>query len=374
MFAACGSSDDTASSESSEVVESTEEQSVESTEETSEESVVETTDLVSADPLERIVDSYYSFSYPIEGMDDMVQFFHFYGDDLGIGSVFYVSYAWNQITYSGTYTVEETEYAYEVMETQNGEVVAGTTPYTITFYNWDGEEIDKAGYDGEYVYNMTTAINSDGMTGGGQYKMPYVTDEIMAKYQNTFEGELGTAYIKFVSPEDASATLDLNTNGTYSDMVIMAVDGNWTKEAEGSYTLTPKSESDNGATVVLQEDGSYLYTSADGTEMVLNQDTAALAGYIFKGTIQVQGMDADLVLTTYDDGTCTVVASLSGMELEVDAGTYVVAEDGFTYTFTLNNAGEVVSELGGDTGVQVHYVQTGNEAVGDVDAMLAIQF
>lgn len=349
----------------------------EKTPDVSTEVVEETTELeeavdVAADPAAALAGNRYFFSYPVEGLGDMTAYFHFYADDLGIGSVFYAGYAWNQVTFSGTYTVEKSDFTYEVAFEKDGEVQNGVAPYTITFFDWDGNEIDKAGYDGEYVYNTTTAINTDAMTGGGQYRLACATKEDIEKYADSFDGELGIAYMSMVNPEDETAYVTLNTNGTYEDMVVFAINGSWAQTADGEYTLTPDSETDNGATITLQEDGSYKYVSTAGDEVSLQVNQEAEAGFAFAGTIEVDGMDADLVLTTYTDGTCKVVAAMAGMELCVDEGTYEVGEDGYTYTFNLNNAGEVVSELGGDTGVQVHYVQEGAESVGDIDTMLGV--
>ena len=315
------------------------------------------------------------FGFDVEGLGSMVQYIHFYDDDLGIGKVFYAGYAWNQITFSGTYTVEETECAYENVALAKGddaETVSGTAPYTITFFDWDGNQIDQCAYDGEFVYNTTTAINTDPMTGGGQMRLACATAEDLEKYADTFDGELGIAYKSFVDPEDESAFVTLNTNGTYSDMVIFSVDGTWAQTAEGEYTLTPDSESDNGAVLTTQEDGTVTYVSADGTEATLVLDQGAQPGFTFAGQFPLAGMDADLIITTYDDGTCTVVAALAGMENQVDAGTFEQGEDGYTFTFQFDKAGEIVSELGGETGVQVHYEQAGVENIGDLDVMCGV--
>lgn len=319
-----------------------------------------------ADPLKSIEGSIYYFAYPVDGMDDMVQYFHFYGDDLGIGAVFYAAYAWNQITFSGTYQVEEAGYDYTVELDRDGNQETGTAPYTITFYDWDGSQIDTAGYDGTYFYNTTAKLNADPATGGGNYRMNLADDEALAKYAKSFGGELGIAYQSFVSPEDASSTLVLNTNGTYEDLVVMAVDGTWAQSAEGQYTLTPDSESDQGATISRQEDGSYLYVSADGTEMTMQVNAEAAVEHAFVGTFDLAGMEAALTVNAYDDGTCTAAAGMGGVEMEIDQGTWS-ADEAFTFTFQFDAAGEIVSEYGGDTGVQITYEQTGVEAIGGGD-------
>lgn len=326
-----------------------------------------------ADPMEKISGSIYYYAFPVEGMDDMVQFFHFYGDDLGIGSVFYASYAWNQIIYSGTYTVEEADFDYTVDTDREGTKDSGTAPYTITFYDWDGNVLDTAGYDGDYFYNTTTSINADPATGGGSNRLTYADAAALETYGSVFDGELGIPYRSFVCPEDASATVTLNTNGTYEDMAVMAVEGTWQQTAEGEYTLTPDSDSDNGATLTLGEDGSYKYVSEDGTELVMNENKEAAVSFTFTGTFDLSGMEANLRIDALEDGTCKVVAGLNGAEMEVDAGTWS-ADEAFTFTFEFDQAGEIISEYGGDTGVIVNYTQTGVEAIGggDIEAACGV--
>lgn len=320
---------------------------------------------VEADPIEALAGSIYYFGYPVEGLGNMVQFYHFYPDDLGIGAVFYAGYAWNQITFSGTYTVEEVPCDYEALPERGDDVeaVKGTAPYTITLFGWDGAELDKLAYDGEHVYNIAENTNCDPMTGGGKYVLAKADEAALAEYADTFEGELGIAYLNFVDPEDASATVQLNTNGTYSDLALFAVEGTWAKTAEGEYTLTPKDAADDGAVLTEQEDGTFLYVSTNGTEVTMEQVKAANVAYTFAGKTPFNGVDADVTISAYDDGTATVVMAAFGMEMEIDKGTYTF-EDPAIFTFTLEGAGEIVSEFGGDTGVQVTYACESVAAIG----------
>lgn len=355
-----------------------EETQAETTEETTEpeasEEDKEVEETTSADPVEALPGSIYYFGYDVEGLGAMVQFFHFYPDDLGIGAVFYAGYAWNQITFSGTYTVEETPCDYEV-QTERGddaETVTGTAPYTINLYDWDGAELDKLAYDGTYVYNISVNTNCDPMTGGGAYRLAKADAAALEAYADSFDGEKGVAYLSFVSPEDETCTLQLNTNGTYNDMVVFAVDGTWAMTGEGVYTLTPESESDDGAVVTLQADGSYLYASDSGEEMVLNLVQEVETAYTFTGKIPFMDSEADVTIEAMTDGTCVVTMAAFGTEMPIDQGTWT--ESDFTFTFTFDTAGEAVSEFGGDTGVQVTYACDSVEAVGGspVEAVCAV--
>ncbi|MGN0999188.1 MAG: hypothetical protein ACI4PO_06510 [Faecousia sp.] len=328
----------------------------------SEEVTEPSTEPVSEDPIEALPGSIYYFGYAVEGLGNMIQFYHFYPDDLGIGAVFYAGYAWNQITFSGTYTVAEEPCDYAVMTEKGGDTVSGTAPYTITLYDWDGAELDKLAYDGEHVYNIAVNTNCDPMTGGGTFLLDKADAEVIAANPDTFEGEKGIAYMNFVCPDDASATLQLNTNGTYSDLTVFAVDGKWAKTGDDEYTLTPDDSSDDGAVVTKQEDGSYLYVSSSGTEVVLNLVKEAAPAYVFAGKTPFMDAEADVTITAYDDGTCVAVMAAFGMEMPIDAGTWT--ESGFTFTFTFDGAGEIVSEFGGATGVQVTYVCESVAAIG----------
>ena len=123
---------------------------------------------------------------------------------------------------------------------------------------------------------------------------------------------------------------------------------------------------DDGATVTEQEDGTWKYVSTSGDELVVNQVKEAAVAYTFKGTFPFNGADAELVIAALDDGTCTATVAAFGMELAIDAGTYTFAEPAI-FTFSFAGAGEIVSEFGGDTGVQVTYTNPAVEAIGNAE-------
>lgn len=307
-----------------------------------------------ADPIEALPGSIYYFGYPVEGMDDLIQFYHFYPDDLGIGAVFYAGYAWNQVTFSGTYKVEKADCAYEVLFERDGETQKGTAPYTITLYDWDGTELDKIGYDGEYVYNSAVKVNTDPMTGGGTYRQSKADAAALEAGKATFDGEKGIAYMNFVSPDDESATLQLNTNGTYSDLVVMAVEGKWAKTGDNEYTLTPNDAGEKKVTLKAQEDGSYKYAPEGGDPVTLNLVKEAAVFQTFAGKTPFMDTEADVTIVTYTDGTCVVNMAAFGAQVPIDKGTYEFTSPA-TFNFHFEAAGDLNSEFGGATGVQVVY-------------------
>lgn len=334
---------------------------------------------VSTDPVEMIHEGYYSWTYPVDGMDDMCAFFHFYEEQPVLGAVFYAGFAWNQITYAGTYKVEAKECSYNVCFTREDQMAdqavytEGTAPYTVTFYDFAGNELGSCAYDGDFLYNDSAV---DG-TGGGAARYTHDTDAASA-YKKTYEGELGIAYLDFVAEEEATSTLTLYHNGTYMDLVDMMVEGTWSM-AEGTdgyeYTLTPASASDTGAVVAVSADESRAVYTAEGGEGIAMLNTAnsgPKAAMELNGVIPIPGQEvnADVIGKLYNDGTVTVVASAFGTEFPLDEGTWSMGENGYTVTFQFKNAGELVSELG-EAGAVLNYIVS-SEVLGEVDTELVI--
>ncbi len=342
-------------------------------------------EVLSNDPLEMITQGYYTYSYPVEGLGDFGYYFHFYKEAPVIGSVFYAGFALNQITFTGTYTVEEKPFDYacfpdrESSQVEGAEVPTGTAPYTVTFFDWDGNVIDSCGFDGDVLYNDMDVITG---IGGGPNYYTHDTDGEASKYNELYQGEVGMAYLDFIGTDSATSTLTLYHNGTYMDLVNMMVEGTWTMAETGSgyeYTLTPNSDSDMAAVLTVSSDKlTASYAPAEGDSVIMSNVSEAgpkvfqtMAGAIpIPG--QEEGVNADLICLLFDDGTCTVTAAAFGQDMPMDAGTYTMGADGFTITFQFDTAGEIVSALNPELGqVTIQYVQAGTN-LGDVDTTLAI--
>ncbi len=149
--------------------------------------------------------------------------------------------------------------------------------------------------------------------------------------------------------------------------------------AEGAggyeYTLTPDSDSDTGAVVaVASDEQTCTYTPEDGEAVSMTNVRASgpAETMTMTGTTPIPGQEtqADIKGSLYDDGTVKVVASAFGSEIELDAGTWSMGDDGYTVTFQFDNAGELVSSLGG-SGAALQYVAA-SEMLGDIDAELVI--
>lgn len=383
LLIGCGNDNATKTTDASAEVSQTVEEKTEETVTKETEETVSTP--ISTNPLEMITQGYYTYAYPVEGLGDFTYFFHFYEEAPVLGSVFYAGFALNQINFVGTYTVEETEYEYACFatradsEVEGAEAPTGTAPYTIVFYDWEGTEIDRCGFDGNILYNDMEVITA---VGGDAARFTLDTEGEASKYYEHYEGEVGMAYLDFVAEEEATSTLTLYHNGTYIDLTNMMIEGSWTMaETEDGYeyTLKPNSESDTSAVLAVAEDTLTAKYTAEGGEAMTMINVSETGPNVFQtmaGEIPIPGQDinAEITALLYDDGSCVVNASAFGQDMPLDAGTYSMGEDGFTIHFQFDNAGEITSVLEAGTGqVSIQYIQAGTN-LGDVDTVLNIVF
>ena len=326
-----------------------------------------------------IANQYYAYSFYADGYGDYTFYFHFYEEDPVLGSVFYAGLSNNRIPFAGLYTMEETPYEYACYPDRdtmvnNGEIIKGTAPYTIHFLDWQGEEFDTCGWDGEILYNDCKTI-----AGAGSAEMFYHLDD-EHKYQDAYDGETGVAYLNFVAVDDPTCTVSLGHNKTYTDMMVYFIDGSWAI-ADGEngakvYTLTPFDDTEDTVTLTVAADQkTAVYTNADGeeTEMVnaAQEGPKQLYGGEAAFTVAAYGADATITLAMFDDETCTITAALFGNSAVIDQGTYTMNAD-HSVTFTLENAGEVVAPLDMSVmGVVLHY-ENAETPIGAVDVSLPI--
>lgn len=331
-------------------------------------------------PAERIVDSYYSYSYTPSGSDlFMTYFFHFYPEIPGLGAVYYAGFAMNQITFSGTYEVVEQESEYACWPDRAAVEAAaegaapptGTAPYTINFYDMDGNLVDSCGFDGDKLYQDMAAISG---IGGENAVYDRDTDPENSALAADYNAEKAVPLLSLVDPNDETATLELLVNGKYNDAVIMFVGGTYSMNADQTeITLTPDSSSDNGATVTKNADGTYTYKSTDGTEVIMNVVGAAKnISYLYKGEVPVPGMEdtmGDLICELYDDGSARLYASAFGTEFDIDAATYDVDMTTFVITLHFETAGDIATV---PYGISFDYSATGIDVFGEVNSTLSM--
>jgi len=367
-LAACGGGNDTPSAD----VEPTPSEQTEQ----SEQPTVEPTpsDL---SPAEQIVNSYYAYYYYPSPDFLMDYFFHFYDEVPGIGNVYYAGFALNQIVFSGTYEVVEEPHDYACWPTREEQEAAaegaavptGTAPYTVNFYDFDGNLVDSCGFDGQNLYVDMANISGVGAESNVFTLDTDIENSVLA---NEYANEQAPALVSLIDPNDETATLDLLINGRYKDMVIFAVDGTYAANDELSeFTLTPNNESDNGATVTKNEDGTYTYKSTDGTEVTMNAVSNVTTVYTYKGLVPVPGADTegDLIAELKSDNTVRLYASAFGSEMDLDAGTYAIDMTTYSITITFDNAGEITT-YSDEAGMHFDYAASGLEVFGDVEATL----
>lgn len=329
-----------------------------------------------AESADALTEGRWAYSFTAEGYGEYVYYFHFYKDVPGFGNLFYAGFANNGIAFAGTWSVEEAEFAYSdvSISRDSDEKLEGAAPYTISFFDWNGNLLDTCGYDGEYIYNTMESIY-------GMYSAPnrYFHDT-EGKFASTYEEEKGVTVVDFVSPDDATCTVTLYHNATYMDMMDIMVEGSWAmaENEDGSrvYTLTPAEEGDAPATLTVAADGQTAhYANEEGTEADLeNAKKGPELAHVLKGVFNIAayGMDANLTMNLYDDGTCELIAEVAGREAKLDGGAWQLGEDGFTITLTMTKAGQLTSELNMETYLpEVHYTQEGTD-IGDIDTVLTL--
>lgn len=346
------------------------------TAETTPTAVTEPAVSVPEDPMEAITYGRYVYSYFAEGHGDYTYYFHFYPEDPVLGAVFYAGFVNNGMNFAGTYVVEETPCEYVCATNREtllqDQKAPGTAPYTIIFYDWQGNEIDRCGFDGDTVYNDMTGLTA---AGSGDVCYLHDLDAETSEFAATYAAETGVAYLDFVGKDDAAVSLTLSHNMTYVDLVTTIVEGSWTMENKGDgtsvYTLIPGDATDTGATVTVSADRATAQYQADGSsdviELVNNQleGPELVAQYDAPVFLEAYGLDATLSMKLFSDFTAVLEVDVYGNVQTVDSGIYVDNGDG-TYTLGMNTAGQI--DCNGET---AHYAAAGTLA-GDLDVELAL--
>ena len=327
-----------------------------------------------------LANTYYSYGYDV-GTMFMNYFFHFYDEVPGMGKVFYAGMCMNQITYSGTYEVlaEECEYACwpdrETLQAaaEGEEPPTGTAPYTIVFYDFDGEEIDRCAFDEEHLYNDMENITG---IGGENATLNLDTEPEDSRFASEYANEQAVSMLDLVNPEDDTATLTLKVNGKYDDLVIFYVEGTFTieeDEEDGTViTLIPDDEEEDGAVLTQNEDGTYTYLSDSGDEVILEVVAKQEVSYSLKGEIAVPGMDdtmADLICELYNDDTVKIYADFMGNQMDIDQGTYEIDMETYSFILHFDEAGDLTTE--GYADEMILNYKASVEPFGDIEQTLS---
>ena len=333
-------------------------------------------------PVEKLTSGYYTYSFFAEGYGDYSYFFNFYDEDPVLGSVFYAGFANNQANFAGTYTIEEKEkkyVAYTDREAKLDESVApveGTAPYTITFYDWDGNEIDSCAFDGNTLYNDMETLSAANST-GVFYNFDKGGED--SDFYQVVQSELGVTYLDFIGKDDKTSALTLFHNGRYLDLVGMMVEGGWKMESSddsgSSISLSPDSESDTAAVLTVSADRmSAEYVPADGAAVAMLNTVATGPElvYAFGGSQEIVAYEttADFVLNLYSDGACELTAAVFGQARVFDSGTYT--RNGNNLDFTMSTGGQFSTQIDAAARTLVaQYIAAGTD-LGDLDFKLTM--
>ena len=327
------------------------------------------------DVIASITDGYYMYAYNVDTMV-MTNYFHFYEEQPVLGKVFYAGYAMNQIFLTGTYDVEKADYEYTCYKDRDAQVAeettTGTAPYTITFWDFNGNELGKCGFDGDVIY-VDVAAEKLQCVSAGNNMYYHDTDGESSKYVETYEAEVGQPYLAYVANDDETCTVALNHDGRYVDMMEMMVEGTWEmKETDDGYefALTPDSDSDTPAVVKAAKDQMTATYTAEGGEAVeltcTNKELPAVAKFAGEGPEVMEGTKAELTLVLYEGGKAKVTIGIPGTVMDLEEGTWEAA--GSDYKVTLPS-GEITSA--GDT---VKYLnEEPSIPLGVMDAELKLQ-
>lgn len=77
-----------------------------------------------------MANTYYSYGYDVGFWMDY--FIHFYDEIPGLGRVFYAGFCLNQITFSGTYEIDMTNYTFKFHFEKAGDITSGSDGTTMT--------------------------------------------------------------------------------------------------------------------------------------------------------------------------------------------------------------------------------------------------
>lgn len=303
----------------------------------------------SPNELDALTEGYYAYGYAVEGYGNMDRFLRFYDNGIvyygqagGGGSQGYVYY----------YTVEETDYTYSVWYTReervnSAEKYTGTAKYTVTISDMNDSKSYTLGFDGTYLYSGDVAscefIIADAQT------MRFNHD---AENEGGYT-EINQVILKMEKDGDPTAFIELNHNGTYSDMINLAIDGTYTlsKSSDGvtTYKLVPNLSSDTPATLVVSADGKTATYTPDGGEAIqMKTESNAEVSISLTGNAKLtQGemlLDVVYKLDLYSDSTCQLLLSVGGTETPYDSGTFALAAD-YSFDFTFGKLGLIHSTM-----------------------------
>lgn len=231
---------------------------------------------------------------------------------------------------AGTYEVRDEEFSYTAADgtSATASQVVATTSYQGAQQKWglaDDKLLD--GSLGGMATHCTMVHNAD-----------YAYDPAV--------DEKPIIICVYYADNDAGASLTLYHDRTFVDYTgDIGDEGTWEVSGE-NYTLT----GENGGTYTLTVSGATAsYDKGNGavelTDTIADNEVKLINTFSAEDVQVGLPMGVDVRIECFSDSTCKVLVYVAQVdaELEVDSGTYTVA-DVFNYTFNFEKAGEIVGE------------------------------
>ena len=316
----------------------------------------------------KMTDGYYY--YVIADMNN-VSFIHFNED-----GTYYASYLQGASLDAGTYEV--VDQAVEYYEDVNGDGVADPDDGQV-FTSEKAVILRSFLTPGEQVIAYADDTLQDMDLGGG-----------LAHHRNMVH-KADYPYNPIVD-EDPITIAEFYAHGSTGDAIFFGHDGSftdgtgdllrfgtWTVVDADTYNLLFDDDTTGTFTYNADHTAATMVVGDEVTELVadVNASTADAPLYLLNGSLEIENPEYgtipyDITGVMNTDNTVKLQIVAYGTAMDLDQGTWSLADNGYTVNFVFDNAGEVVSELNTETyAVTVHYVFNGSPN-GDIDCELLL--
>lgn len=235
---------------------------------------------------------------------------------------------------AGTYEVVDKEMEYREEGPDDTAAATLTAPQTIVTTSYQGVVTEIA-----YADDTLQDCNLGGMAG---YRFLHHNAEY--DYVPADEEQSLPIYT-FYGDNLVGNSLTLYHDKTFVDYTgDVGVEGTWEKNGDFAFTLTDE----DGNTYTLAIDGNNaIYNGKTLSDTIINEGEPIVINTYRQDDAQVGlPMPVGLRIDCYDNSTCKLIVEVAvvGQELEVDSGTYELAELMYTPTFHFKTLGDISSE------------------------------
>ena len=324
--------------------------------------------LVSASAEEpKMTDGYYFYLIPDMGISSFV---HFNED-----GTYYASYLGGASLDAGTYeVVDQTVEYFEdldgdgVADSEGGQTLTADKAVILRSFLSTGEQVIAFADDTLMDMDLAGMAHHRNLAHKADYAYNPVVDETPITIAEFYaHGSTGDAIF---FGHDGSFT-----DGT-GDMLRF---GTWTVADPDTYDLLFDDETTGTFAFNADHTAATMTVGDEVTELVADVNAAALGAplYFLNGSLEIENPEYgtipyDLAGEMYADNTVKLQIVAYGNAIDLDQGTWALADNGYTINFVFDNAGEIASALNMETyAVTVHYVYNGS-ANGDIDCELLL--